>query len=169
MNSFDVDPGVGAGPVGLGMTRSEAHGALEQLGLEMRSARRWATFRPEAPPALMREGPSFQVYFDHDDRVEGIELGGPPNDDRKHGARPSLIARWMGLDVFETSAVDIVRLMADVAPVDTEHIEYPATYDYPTAGVIFWRSGKPAAHREEVAPYFESVLVKRATSSTAKA
>lgn len=169
MNAYDVEPGIGVGPVRLGMTRSEAHSALEQLGLEVRSVRRWATSRPEAPPVLMAEGASFQVYFGEEDRVDEIELGGPPNDDREHGARPDLVARWMGLDVFETPAVDIVRLMADVAQADTEHLEYPATYDYPTAGVSFWRSDKPAAHREEVTPYFESVLVKRATSSTAKA
>lgn len=155
MNTYEIIPGVGVGPIHLGMTRADVTAALEASGTSFRSFQRW----PNTPDIIAIEGSAFQVFFDADDRVESIELSGTPNGDRVSGSEPRLIASIEGVDVFRTTAVDVVSRVVLRAPFSTEDDEYPATYSFPSIGVTFWRSSKPPTHREEEDPYFESILV----------
>jgi len=102
------------------MTRADVTAALEASGTSFRSFQRW----PNTPDIIAIEGSAFQVFFDADDRVESIELSGTPNGDRVSGSEPRLIASIEGVDVFRTTAVDVVEGAGGFRtpiPIDSVH------------------------------------------------
>lgn len=56
------------------MSRDDAKRAMETTGHKVESFVRWQN----RPPVLAMQENSFQVYFDRSDRVEAIEVMGPP-------------------------------------------------------------------------------------------
>ena len=88
MDTFDVRPGSGIGPIAIGMTRADAVEAAERAKLSA------APFSRGSTPALVIDRDLF-AYLDGDDRVEEVEVA--INSDRA--------AIWVG-----STSVSIQRL-----------------------------------------------------------
>ena len=145
MDSFDVRPGQGIGPIAIGMTRSQALEASESAGLSAASFVK----SPTAPKALVIERQLF-AYFDINDRVLEVEVAVPRDQDDRG-------VMWNDLD-FALDPGQVAGALDEIAQPDTEDAEYPTTRRYPDLGLILWKDAKP---EDWLDGPFESVLVRR--------
>ena len=155
MDTYEVRPGSGAGPVEIGMSRQDAERAMEATGHQVKSFVRW----PEAPPILAMQANSFQVYFDHSDRVEAVELMGPGSDGQSFGEEPPFVALYGDVDVFRTPASELAEVVSGDAQPDTGAEDHGIAFTFPTIGLSLWRA------TDEDTPFFETVLVRRRQES----
>lgn len=125
MDTFDVRPGEGIGPIAIGMTRLEALEAAKDAGLSVMSFVK----SPNDPEALAIEQQLF-AYFDRDDWVVEVEVAVPTQ-----GNRPRVM--WGGLD-FAQSPNELTKALEGIAQPDRTDTEYPATSIYPGLGLSVW-------------------------------
>ena len=145
MDRFEVRPGEGIGPITIGMTRSEAFEAAENVGLTAASFVK----SPTAPEALVIERQLF-AYFDPDDRVEEVEVAVPRDQDDRG-------VTWNDLN-FALDPGAVASALDQIAQPDKEAVEYPATRCYPDLGMAVWKDGRSDDWLDGP---FESVLVRR--------
>ena len=146
---YEIRPGDGIGPVEIGMSRAEATRAMKRTGRAVDSFARF----PAEPPVLAMERNSFQVYFDHADRVSGIEVMGLPRDGQSQGLEPEFKALYAGVDVFRTPAKRLVEVVSRRAKAQPVIEEGGGAVEFPALGVGLWREVV------EGTPYFETVGV----------
>ncbi|NGZ75782.1 hypothetical protein [Saccharibacillus alkalitolerans] len=145
---FVIEPGQGIGPLRLGMPREEAETVLEAW-----KTRNLAYF--------------FRVEYDDDGRIEEIETD-------RHTGLPMNAVLPSGLNVFGVPVERLLPRLKQFGPDASEEDEF--LYEYPQAGISFWRQGllsESDLEQEwflEMAPdiqadekrrlYFETVTVK---------
>jgi hypothetical protein len=128
MRAYVVNPGVGVGPVRLGMHRDEVRAAM---GQEPERFLKAGTSRYETDAY---HDSAFQVFYEGDEpRVEFIELSG-------HGG---FVAFYRGKDVFGTEASDLVEFIARDAPVDDRDPEFGYSFVFPSLELSLWRPVLP--------------------------
>ena len=141
MDAIEVEPGVGIGPVQIGMTRHQVIRAAESAGLEVQPVRRW----PDHPEVLI-VADQVQAYFGPDDLVRQVESAFSPAP-----------VRYGAIDLGGTAA-EVKAALDRIAQPDTEARDFPASFCYPALGLCLWKDAKPSDWAEEE-PY-ESVLVQ---------
>jgi hypothetical protein len=131
MFEYIVDPLRGIAPVLIGMSRDEVRRVMSEKPQAFRktSASQYET------DAF--HGAAFQVFYAGDQPcVEYIELSRSPH----------LIAMFRGINVFETPAEDLVRLISQYASYDESDREIPYSYIFPSLEMSLWR---PVVEDEE--------------------
>ena len=149
MDVYKIRPGSGVGPVKIGMSRDDAKRAMETTGHKVESFVRWQN----RPPVLAMQGEFLSGYFDRSDRVEAIEVMGPPSDAQSLGDEPPFAARYGDVDVFRTRASTLADLVSRDAEPDTTAEDHGVAFTFPTIGIALWREGA------EGTPFFETVSV----------
>jgi hypothetical protein len=145
VDAFAVRPGEGIGPIAIGMTRSRALQAANDVDLRVASFVKSTT----EPEALAIERQLF-VYFDSEDQVEEIEVGITSD-----GTMRAVL--WDGIDLTLDSD-DLIRTLDAIAQPDRADAEYPASSYYPDLGLALWMD---ATAEDWVEGRFESILVRR--------
>ena len=140
---LEVEPGVGIGPVRLGMTRDEVIEAAATAGLSCQPLNSW----PHRPEVLIIAN-QVQAYFTGDDHVEAVEAA----------TYESLEFRLQcdGVDLGDQSPTVKARL-DELAEADTSDPDFPASFCYLSIGLCLWKDSKPADWADGP---FESVLVQ---------
>ena len=141
MDAIEVEPGVGIGPVQIGMTRHQVIRAAEAAGLDVRLIRRW----PDKPEVLIVSD-QIQAYFGPDDLVEQAESAFSPT-----------AVRYGAIDLGGRAA-DVKAELDRIAEPDANDRHYPASLCYLTLGLCLWKDAKPSDWAKDD-PY-ESVLVQ---------
>ncbi len=128
MRAYDVTPKIGVGPVRLGMHRDEVRAAMDQEPERFMKAE---TCRYETDAY---HHSAFQVSYEGDEpRVEFIELS------REGG----FIALYRAMDVFGTSASDLVEFIARDARFDGRDPELGYSFVFPSLDLSLWRPVLP--------------------------
>ena len=127
MDTFDVRPGSGIGPITIGMTRADAVESAERATLSA------APFRRGSTPALVIDRDLF-AYLDGDDRIEEVEVA-------IHSERAAI---WEGSTSVSTQRQSNLLSTSFRWPNRT-HPDYPSTIDYPGLGLSVWKEGGAAA------------------------
>ncbi len=128
MPSYVVTPHQGVGPIRFGMPRAVVQAALK-LSPE--------TFHKVGAQTLVDAylEACFQVFYDAAHTVEYIELsrGGP------------VTALYQELDVFATTAEQVVQHLVQYAPFDASVPELGYSYIFPALDLSVWRPHLPKA------------------------
>lgn len=119
-----VEPGVGCGPVRLGMTRPEVVAALGQPDAEHQVWNRTGT------TLSWLEG-CFQVTLDDAQKVVDIMLS----------AKGPVVAVLQGIDVLHTPAEEVLAALSGLG--EGRYEEDGFSFVYPDARIAFWRQGLP--------------------------
>jgi len=136
MQNWKIAPGIGVGPITLGMSRQAAIGAAEAQALPVRSHTRWAS----APPSLVI-GAQLQAHFDDIGRIVEIEVA--------RASSPEHRRLLLGdIDISAADAKDVLESIATQYEVDRDAREYPSTSVFPRAGLTLWKEGKPGELEE---------------------
>ncbi len=90
---------------------------------------------------------AFQVFFDHDDKVEFIELSNTP----------AITATYKGRDVFALHADDVVRLVARDAPFDPDDPELGYSFMFPDLDLALWRPFPPKDEHDPEGRHFATI------------
>jgi len=143
VKAFEVEPGVGIGPVRLGMTRDQVIEAAAAAGLSCRPLKRW----PDRPEVLI-VADQVQAYFGSDDHVEAVEAATHESLDFR--------LRCDGVDLGDPSPTVKARL-DELAEADTSDPGFPASFCYLSIGLCLWKDTKPSDWADGP---FESVLVQ---------
>jgi hypothetical protein len=147
VDAIEVEPGIGIGPVQIGMTRHEVITAAEAAGMDVQTVRRWSG-RPE----VLIVADQVQAYFSPDDVVEQVESAMSPTP-----------VRYGAIDLGGRAA-NVKAALDRIAEPDTGDRDFPASFCYPALGLCLWQDAKPSDWRQEE-PY-ESVLVQAAVGRT---
>jgi hypothetical protein len=154
MRTYQINPGSGAGPITLGMSRDEAVFALRAIGADVEQFGRW----PGKPDVLMAEQNDLQVFFDANDHVFEVQLSGPSNGARREGGQPLFRAMLNGVDVLSAKAVEVI---ATLPAFPDSHSPNPRLdYTYCSLGLLLWRDGDLLGAVEVRFPFFDGVLVR---------
>lgn len=119
-----VEPGVGCGPVWLGMTRREVVAGLGEPAAEHRMV------DSDAATLSWLEA-CFQVTFDADEKAVDIMLC----------AKGPVVAMLQGIDVLHTPAEEVLAALSGLGEGRSEEDGF--SFVYPEARVAFWRQGLP--------------------------
>lgn len=141
MPHYEVIPHQGVGPVLLGMTREESRAAMNVPPHSFRKGR----FASTDTDGYLDN--AFQVFFDHDDRVEFIELSNAP----------AITATYKGRDLFALHADDVVRFVARDAPFDPDDPELGYSYIFPDLELALWRSIRPEDEHDPEGRHFATI------------
>lgn len=145
----ELRPPTGVVGILIGSTRADAHDQCSRLGSP-------ADFRrggEESPSLTVRRssGLSLFVYFDTDDLVNAIEVGRPD------GNEDAVL--YKGLDVFNTSAEDLIERLTGDHVVEVE--EQGRAVTVPDLLLALWRPVLPEGPDDPEGRYFESVLLAK--------
>jgi len=146
---LEVEPGVGIGPVRLGMHRDEVRHAIDSPVHEFT--------RPGlAHPVDAFLGNALQVFYAAGAAVvEYVELA------NASGVQAVLD----NVDVFDTTAAELVAILAAHYEVDAADPEFGYSYRYPTAGLSLWRPTVPESVDDSDGRNFSTVGVSCAGGS----
>jgi hypothetical protein len=123
MLSYEVIPGVGVGPVRLGMTRAQVRAGMSQ------EPERFRKSPGDSYHVDAFHQAAFQVFYAGDEpRVEYIELS--------RGQEFNTVYR--GVEVFSMSAQDLVAMVSRDARVDDSDPELDS-YIFPDLELSLWR------------------------------
>jgi hypothetical protein len=146
---LEVRPGVGIGPIRIGMTHDEARAAGNAAGLRSADFKRGANLvdQPASSPTDLSFGSQLFAYFNGGDVVEEVEVAvsGP------------LPVALFDVDLGAPSA-DVLRAMQAHGRVDETDPEYPSTSAYVELGLSLW-ADVTVEDLSEVS--VEAVLVRR--------
>jgi hypothetical protein len=130
VDTLNVRPGIGIGPIEIGMSRSAAIAAASAAGLTVKDFRRGSG---PGKPDLVINGQLF-AYFDGDGMVEEVEVAVPT-------VVRELGVTCLGLDL--TASYEVVRdRMSAIARVDETDPDYPGTSVYFDLGLSLWADAK---------------------------
>ena len=147
MDTVDVVPGTGVGPVRLGMSRSEVHAALGPPAQTLSSA-------PGEPPTEAWHESALRVHY-AGETVERIEL---------HPG-PALRAVLEGRDVSTTRVSELVRhLYSTRAHYDPNDPELGYRFHFPPLGLTLRRGKIPEGPNDPEGQCFTSLTLGRPAS-----
>ena len=147
MNTVTVRPGIGIGPIDIGMARSDAIAGATAAGLMVEDFRRGPG---HGKPDLVINGQLF-AYFDGAGRVEEVEVGLSADEEAEFAV--------VCLDLDLAASYEaVLRRMSAISPVDDTDPEYPGTSAYPELGLVLWADAK-AEDLPDVT--VETILVRR--------
>jgi hypothetical protein len=138
---YEINSGIGIGPVRLGSSPADVRAAMG--GAPHRFNRWLAEHATEA-----WHGSAFQVnYRGYPPTVDFIELANS-SEFRVH---------YKGIDVFATRASELVaRLSADM-PYDPNHRELGYSYIFPAIELSLWRQVMPESDDDRAGQFFDAV------------
>lgn len=145
---FILDPLIGVGPIGLGMSRDAVLAVFGPPATSMYKA-------PNSRyPTDAWFGSDFQVFYEgNEPTVAFIELSSGPN----------LEVVLFGLPVFSTSVPALIPEIGRLAELDSTDPELGYSYTFPNLELAFWRPDND----DEETPYFATVGMGRAGYYTA--
>jgi hypothetical protein len=115
---LDFEPGKGFGPISLGSLREDARSAMAGIGLPLETSRGDMDYFCES---------SIQTECDEQGRVMFVGVA----------CHKAFVARYRGVDVFETLARDLFQLVAQ-ADVSGHHEFDPLEYCFPNQVLTLW-------------------------------
>lgn len=135
IRTCQIVPREGAFPFKLGMSREEVRSLLGEPG-----------FSKPRRDFYLQNGLSFeykeeQVIFIHIARSSGLTV------------------TYQNVDVFQTSANDLISIVARDGDYDDTNPEFGQIYDFPKLSVVFWRPVIPKDDNDPKGKYFETVCV----------
>lgn len=146
MIEYVVEPFIGVGPVRLGMSRDQVKLAMPEPSKPFRKSKD----NPHLTDAFFENG--FQVFYGGDPpEVEYIELS------RDAGFR----VLYRELDVFATSADEVVAFISRDAPFDTSDWEVPYSYVFRDLQLSLWRPVVPESDKDTEGHYFSTIGIGR--------
>ncbi len=139
---YIIEPGLGVGPVRLGMTPDEVLGAMDQ---KPDSFSKSDDSRHETDAFHQS---CFQVFYDGDvPEVVYIELSSGVDFD----------AFYAGTDVFKTPANDLVSLISQTTPLDENDPELGYSFTFPNLELSLWRPVMPDSEDDPEGRFFSTV------------
>ena len=143
---MDVRPGVGIGPIEIGMSRADAIAAATAAGLTVEDFRRG--LGPGKPDLAISK--QLFAYVDNSGTVEEVEVAVPTQGQE-------LAVTCLDLDLTASYGVVLGR-MASIARVDETDPEYPGTSVFFELGLSLWAD----ATAEDLPDVrVEAILVRR--------
>jgi hypothetical protein len=144
MDTVDVVPGVGVGPVRLGMARTEVHAALGPPPQLLPSA------PGESPAEAWNEG-ALRVHYSAAGTVERVELS----------PGPSLRVLLEGREVSTTRVSDLVKDLYARARYEPNDPELGYRFHFPGLGLTLRRVKLPQGPNDMEGRFFTSVTLGR--------
>jgi hypothetical protein len=126
MPIYTIQPHQGVGPIQFGMRRAEVRAAMRLLVEKFHKG-------GEASLVDAYLDSCLQVFYDQADTVEYIELSG----------NGSVTAIYNDLDVFASSAEQVVQHIGQHAAFDTSAPELGFSYIFPDLDLSVWRPHLP--------------------------
>ncbi|UFJ40654.1 hypothetical protein LOK74_22020 [Brevibacillus humidisoli] len=127
MDTLLIEPGIGIGPIKLGMTEREVKDTLQAFSEKYLKIDRHFSFYS-----------LFKTRYDSDGKVIFVELC--------CYAKEHFNCLFRDIDVFNTKAEELVEMIDRISRYDRTHWEVGCTYIFPELGLTLWR---PSEFKEE--------------------
>ena len=133
IQSLEVLPNVGIGPVKLGMDRAISRKVMNQYYIEYRK-----TEDSEMTTDAYLEN-SFQIFFDNNNRVDFIEVS----------YNPKVISLHYGkINLFETEGQELISILSKESSFLEKDKEIPYGYYFKDYALVLWRPVIPEDYSE---------------------
>jgi hypothetical protein len=121
MDVLLIEPGKGIREIKLGMTKEEVNECIERYTAKYQK------------PNYMKNyfKTSFKVKYDSEGKVKFIEIPSELKDDFQ--------CLFMNIDIFNTKADELVRLIDEISPYDRSNTELDTCFTFPALGLKLWR------------------------------
>ncbi|MEC0184428.1 hypothetical protein P4H61_23370 [Paenibacillus peoriae] len=122
MEKIIIEPNIGIGTIKIGMSKAEVENCLQAYTDKFNKSLQDDDYFHYA----------FKVEYDSDGRVNFIEAASHIKDD--------FHCLMNGIDVFNTKAEELIKIVDELSPYDRQHPELGWMYSFPKLGLKFWRS-----------------------------
>ncbi|MGG1660558.1 hypothetical protein [Brevibacillus sp. NRS-1366] len=121
MDDLMIEPGIGIGPIKLGMNKLQVEEYVQEYAQKYEIANKnpndfWSVFK---------------IEFDQDEKVHFIEISSFVNDDFR--------CFYRGIDIFNTKAERLVEQIDTISEYDRSKWDLGFSYSFPKLGLFLWR------------------------------